>query len=101
MATHKIAVLAGDGIGQEVIPEAQKVLQVVAKATGLSFEFEPALVGGAAIDATGGPPPPSTLALCAESDAILLGAGGGAKWGNAAPGARPARGLLGPPTEPG
>jgi len=95
MATHKIAVLAGDGIGQEVIPEAQKVLQVVAKATGLSFEFEPALVGGAAIDATGGPLPPSTLALCEKSDAILFGAVGGPKWDNAPQEARPERGLLG------
>jgi 3-isopropylmalate dehydrogenase len=57
MATYKIAVLGGDGIGQEVTPEAQKVLQVVGKATGATFEFESGLVGGAAIDATGGPLP--------------------------------------------
>ncbi len=95
MATHKIALLAGDGIGQEVTPEAQKILQVVGKATGASFEFEPALVGGAAIDATGEPLPQSTLRLCEESDAILFGAVGGPKWDNAPQERRPERGLLG------
>jgi 3-isopropylmalate dehydrogenase len=95
MATHKIAVLAGDGIGQEVTPEAQKVLQLVGKSTGASFEFEPALVGGAAIDATGGPLPPSTLRLCEESDAILFGAVGGPRWDSAPQEQRPERGLLG------
>jgi len=94
MATHKIAVLAGDGIGQEVIPEAQKVLRVVAKAAGVSFEFEPALVGGAAIDATGGPLPPSTLSLCEKSDAILFGSVGGPKWEHVPQEQRAERGLL-------
>jgi 3-isopropylmalate dehydrogenase len=95
MATRKIAVLAGDGVGQEVVPEAQKILQVVAKATGMSLEFEPALVGGAALDATGGPLPESTLRLCEESDAILFGAVGGPKWDNAPQEQRAERGLLG------
>jgi 3-isopropylmalate dehydrogenase len=95
MSTHKIAVLAGDGIGQEVTPEAQKILQIVGKAAGVSFEFEPALVGGAAIDATGGPLPPSTMALCEASDAILFGAVGGPKWDNAPQEQRPERGILG------
>ena len=95
MATHKIALLPGDGIGQEVIPEAQKVLQVVGKAAGTSFEFESALVGGAAIDATGAPLPPSTLRLCEESDAILFGAVGGPRWDDVPQEQRPERGLLG------
>jgi 3-isopropylmalate dehydrogenase len=95
MATYRIAVLAGDGIGQEVTPEAQKVLAAVGKATGTSFEFEPALVGGAAIDATGGPLPASTLRLCEESDAILFGAVGGPRWDDAPHEKRPERGLLG------
>ena len=56
MATYKIAVLPGDGIGQEVTPQAQRILQVVGRATGLGFEFETALVGGSAIDATVGTP---------------------------------------------
>jgi 3-isopropylmalate dehydrogenase len=94
MATHKIAVLAGDGIGQEVTPEAQKVLETVAKATGASFAFEPALIGGAAIDATGKPLPPAPLTLCRQSDAILFGAVGGPKWDDTPQEQRPERGLL-------
>lgn len=73
---HKIAVLAGDGIGPEVTAEAVKVLQ----ATGLDFTFEEALVGGAAYDDGGHPLPQSTLDLCKASDAVLLGAVGGPKW---------------------
>jgi len=95
MATYKIALLGGDGIGQEVTPEARKVLEVVGRATGASFEFEPALVGGSAIDATGNPLPPSTLALCERSDAILFGAVGGPKWDDLPQETRPERGLLG------
>ena len=95
MATHKIALLGGDGIGQEVTPEARRVLEVVGKATGDSFEFEPALIGGAAIDAAGEPLPPSTLKLCEESDAILFGAVGGPKWDHLPQEQKPERGLLG------
>jgi 3-isopropylmalate dehydrogenase len=94
MAVHKIAVLAGDGIGLEVTPEAQKMLQIVGKATGTSFEFEPALVGGSAIDATGEPLSDATLKLCEESDAILFGAVGGPKWDKEPQERRPERGLL-------
>jgi 3-isopropylmalate dehydrogenase len=95
VATHKIALLGGDGIGQEVTPEARRVLEVVGKATGVSFEFEPALIGGAAIDAVGEPLPPSTLRLCEEADAILFGAVGGPKWDSLPQEQRPERGLLG------
>ena len=95
MPTHKIAILGGDGIGQEVTPEARKVLEVVGRATGVSFEFEAALIGGAAIDATGEPLPPATLALCERSDAILFGSVGGPKWDNLPQEKRPERGLLG------
>ena len=95
MATHKIALLAGDGIGQEVTPEARRVLEVVGKATGLSFEFEAALIGGAAIDAAGEPLPASTLRLCEQADAILFGAVGGPKWDNLPQEQKPERGLLG------
>jgi 3-isopropylmalate dehydrogenase len=95
VATHKIALLGGDGIGQEVTPEARRVLEVVGKATGVSFEFEQALIGGAAIDATGEPLPPSTLRLCEESDAILFGAVGGPKWDHLPQEQKPERGLLG------
>src|SRR3989442_12235143 len=94
MATYRIAVLAGDGIGQEVTPEAVRVLKAVGKGAGVGFEFEPALVGGAAIDATGGPLAPGTLELCRQSHAILFGAVGGPKWDSGAPQQRPGRGPL-------
>ncbi len=94
MATRKIAVLAGDGIGREVIPEARKILEIVAKATGESFEFETGLCGGEAIDASGDPLPDSSLRLCEESDAILFGSVGGPKWDNLPQEQRPERGLL-------
>jgi len=73
---HKIAVLAGDGIGPEVIAEAVKVLE----ATGANLAFEHALVGGAAYDDGGHPLPTATLDLCKASDAVLLGAVGGPKY---------------------
>src|SRR5262247_1207994 len=77
MATYRIAVLPGDGIGQEVTPQAVRVLQSVGKGTGVHFEFEQALCGGCAIDATGHPLPPATLKLCNSAHAILFGAVGG------------------------
>ena len=80
MTTYRIAVLPGDGIGPEVTHEAMRVLQSVGKAAGLGFEFEQALIGGAAIDATGGPLPRATLDLCRKAQAILFGAVGGPKW---------------------
>jgi len=95
MTTHKIALLGGDGIGQEVTPEARKVLEVVGRATGASFEFETALIGGVAIDATGEPLPASTLRLCEQSDAIIFGAVGGPKWDDLPQEQKPERGLLG------
>jgi 3-isopropylmalate dehydrogenase len=94
MATYKIAVLPGDGIGQEVTPQAQRILQVVGRAAGIGFEFEPALVGGSAIDATGRPLPPASLALCQAAHAILFGSVGGPKWDNLPQEQRPERGLL-------
>jgi 3-isopropylmalate dehydrogenase len=94
MPSHKIAVLPGDGIGQEVVPEAIRVLETIGKHAGASFEFEHALVGGAAIDATGGPLPSATLDLCQQADAILFGAVGGPKWDDVGTEKRPERGLL-------
>lgn len=76
----KVLVLPGDGIGQEIVPEAVKVLEKVAPKYGLELEFEEGLIGGAAIDETGKPLPEETLEACRESDAILLGAVGGPKW---------------------
>jgi 3-isopropylmalate dehydrogenase len=89
-----IAVLAGDGIGAEVTAEAVRALQKVASRFDHRFDFESALVGGAAIDATGSPLPPATLALATRADAILLGAVGGPKWSDPNAAVRPEQGLL-------
>jgi 3-isopropylmalate dehydrogenase len=94
MSTFKIAVLPGDGIGQEVTAEAVRVLRAVGKNSSASFEFEQALVGGAAIDAAGTPLPPASLALCRAAHAILFGAVGGPKWDNLPQEQRAERGLL-------
>ncbi|HWJ02111.1 MAG TPA: 3-isopropylmalate dehydrogenase [Verrucomicrobiae bacterium] len=77
---YKIALLPGDGIGQEIVPQAVRVLKEVSGKFGFSLEFEEALVGGAAIDAVGVPLPQETLQLCKDSDAVLMGAVGGPKW---------------------
>src|SRR5271168_1283504 len=89
-----IAVLAGDGIGGEVTAEAVRALGKVAGRFAHQFEFESALLGGAAIDATGLPLPPATLALATRADAILLGAVGGPKWSDPDAKVRPEQGLL-------
>jgi len=96
MGQYKIAALPGDGIGPDITREAQKVLGAVGTAFGHSFEYEEALIGGAAIDATGSPLPKDTVSVCKESDAVLLGAIGGPKWDTTDPeGVRPEQGLLG------
>ncbi len=89
-----IAVLPGDGIGVEVTAQAVRALTKIATRFGHTFTFEQALIGGAAIDATGQPLPIQTLALCQRADAILLGAVGGPKWSADAK-VRPEQGLLG------
>lgn len=78
----RIALLPGDGIGQEIVPQAVRVLKHIAPKFNLNLEFQEALVGGAAIDAVGVPLPEDTLNLCKNSDAVLLGAVGGPKWDN-------------------
>ena len=89
--SFKIAVLAGDGIGPEVCAEALKVLRAVRS----DFDYEEALVGGAAYDDCGEPLPDSTLSLCKASDAVLLGAVGGPKWDKIEPASkRPEVGAL-------
>ncbi len=90
----KIAVLPGDGIGPEIIDAALKVLDVISKKYGITFEYKFGLVGGAAIDETGDPLPPETLKICKESDAVLFGAVGGEKWDNLPTDKRPEKGLL-------
>lgn len=90
----KIVILRGDGIGPEVMEEGLKVLRAAARRYGIALEFQEALLGGAAIDATGDPLPEETLRCCREADAILLGAVGGAKWDVLVAHVRPERGLL-------
>ena len=92
--TKKIAVLAGDGIGPEIVAEAVKVLQAVTKG-GLDIELEYGLIGGAAYDETGTPLPDETVTISKEADAILLGAVGGYKWESLDISVRPEKGLLG------
>ncbi|MDC1340731.1 3-isopropylmalate dehydrogenase [Oceanospirillaceae bacterium] len=93
--THNILVLAGDGIGPEIVAEAQKVLHIVDEKFNLGLNISNALVGGSAIDATGGPLPEATLEAAKAADAILLGAVGGPKWDGLDMAIRPEKGLLG------
>jgi 3-isopropylmalate dehydrogenase len=91
---YKIAVLPGDGIGVEIVPEAIKALQAIGEKFGHEFQFTEALIGGAAYDAVGNPLPESTLSICRESDAVLLGAIGGPQWENLPVHLRPEVGAL-------
>ncbi len=90
----KIAVLAGDGIGPEVMAEAIKVLAAVQRKFGVGLSFTHADVGGCAIDRHGEALPPATLALCEASDAILFGSVGGPKWESLPPAQQPERAAL-------
>lgn len=92
---YRIAVLPGDGIGQEVVPLAVSVLETISKKHGLSFEFQEAAVGGQAIDQHGTPLPEASLSVAKQSDAVLLGAVGGPKWEGLDYSIRPERALLG------
>lgn len=96
MNTYKICLLPGDGIGPEIIAEGVKVLNAVGAKYDTAFEYADALIGGAAIDATGEPLPQATLEAARASDAVLLAAVGGPKWDTTDPNApRPEQGLLG------
>ena len=117
---HRITLLPGDGIGPEIADVAVRILKAAGKQEGETFEVREALIGGAAIDATGQPLPAETLQACRDSDAVLLAAIGGCgparalllvqtrsrkpaaqaaqacryKWDTLAPELRPERGLL-------
>lgn len=93
--TKKILVLPGDGIGPEIIAEAEKVLRRLQSDHCLAVEVQHALIGGSAIDATGHPLPDETLEMAKEADAVLLGAVGGPKWESRDISGRPEKGLLG------
>ena len=90
-----IALLPGDGIGPEIIAEATKVLDRTAAKFGHRIRYTEALVGAAAIDATGNPYPDTTHCICREADAVLFGAIGDPKYDNNPKAkVRPEQGLL-------
>ncbi len=91
----KIALVKGDGIGPDIIDEAVKVLDKVAKKFNHSVEYKEAIAGGAAIDKFNNPLPDETLEICKSCDSVLLGAVGGPKWDNVASEIRPEKALLG------
>ena len=93
--SKKIAVLPGDGIGQEIVAEAVKVLEHLRQNFSLNVEMEQGLVGGSAYDVHGSPLPEETLTLVKAADAVLLGAVGGPKWESLDIAVRPEKGLLG------
>ena len=96
--TGKIALIPGDGIGPEIVAEAKKVLDTVAKKYGHEFEYETLLMGGCSINAYGEPLTEESLEKAKASDAVLLGAVGGnvgnSRWYQVAPNLRPEAGLL-------
>lgn len=91
----KIAVLPGDGIGKEIVPQAIAVLEAIGERFNHPFEFDHGMVGGEAIDQLGVPLPEKTLRLAMDADAVLLGAVGGPKWEGLDYTIRPERALLG------
>lgn len=92
--SKKVAILAGDGIGPEVMEEAVKVLDAVQEQFAFSLEYTKADVGGIAIDNHGHALPQSTLDCCSASDAILFGSVGGPKWEGLPPEEQPERAAL-------
>ncbi|OSM05104.1 3-isopropylmalate dehydrogenase [Magnetofaba australis] len=92
--SKRILLLPGDGIGQEIIAEARKVLDW-AQANGAELTIDEGLIGGTAYDETGTPLPEATITAAKSADAVLLGAVGGVKWESLDYAVRPERGLLG------
>ncbi|RJP49627.1 MAG: 3-isopropylmalate dehydrogenase [Anaerolineaceae bacterium] len=90
----KITLLPGDGIGPEVIAEAVRALETIARKYDHTFDFQERLMGGCSIDKYGSSLTDETLADCQSSDAVLLGAVGGPKWDDPNAKDRPERGLL-------
>ena len=93
--SYKIVVLPGDGIGPEVTDQALKLLPVIEKIENTEFKVIKGLIGATSIDQTGSPLPDETLDMCADSDAILLGAVGDPKYDlDPTAKVRPEQGLL-------
>jgi len=93
--THTITLLPGDGIGPEIMDACVKVLHAAGKREDVEFTTKTALIGGAAIDATGSPLPEETMTICKSTEAVLLAAIGGYKWDNLPQTQKPEKGLLG------
>lgn len=91
----KLAVVKGDGIGPEIVTEAEKVLNKIGEKYGHSFEYTDVLAGGCAIDKCGVPLPDETVEITKNSDSVLLGAVGGPKWDTLPGNLRPEKALLG------
>ena len=92
--TFQIAVLAGDGIGPEVMAEGLRVLEAAAAKFSMALNFDHKLVGGAAIDASGKALPQETLKACEDADAILFGSVGGPQWESLPAAEQPERAAL-------
>jgi 3-isopropylmalate dehydrogenase len=92
--TNKIAVLAGDGIGPEIVAEAVKIIHCLQQDFGFNAELETAAIGGAGYDQSGKPLPDETLAVCEQADAVLFGAIGGPQYDDLERELRPEKGLL-------
>ena len=91
---HTITLIPGDGIGPEIVAQAQKLLDAL-RAEGLAIETETAPIGGAAYDAAGHPLPPATLEIAQRADAVLMGAVGGPRYDTLPRALRPEQGILG------
>ena len=89
-----IILLSGDGIGPEIMAEAERVLDRINQQHGLGITTERCLIGGAAIDSTSEPLPDETLTKANNAEAVLLGAVGGPKWDGLPMDQRPEQGLL-------
>jgi 3-isopropylmalate dehydrogenase len=94
MATYKLLLLPGDGIGHEIMPEVEKIIAFLDKSGIARFEIERGLVGGTAYDAHGQAISEDDMKLALASDAVIFGAVGGPKWANVPYEARPEAGLL-------
>lgn len=95
MKEFNIAVMHGDGIGVEIVNASLAVLDKISEKYNVRFNTKNALLGGAAIDATGVPLPEETIKTCKESDAVILGSVGGPKWDSLPGEKRPEKALLG------
>ena len=93
--TVRVVALPGDGIGVEVTAQALAVLRAAAASAGIDVTVEEHLIGGHAIDETGTPLPPDSLAAAKAADAVLLGAVGGPQWDHLTGDQRTGAGLLG------